>query len=358
MAMTMDFTQHMRAARNGARPLWPVILILGAFTAGAPAQSEDGFLNWIVKSVTADEEGAVIEAALGTPQAGDTLLQGQRISTGPGEQMVLTNGRDLVTLNPGTSVEIGDNDSTTDKANLELKSGTVHVKAGKRTPGHTFSVEAAYLVATVKGTQFDVSTSSEVSAVSVTEGVVGVQAITTHQEIDVTPGKTAIVGRLTTDVPQLVDTPVGGAAGIVGDDTSETASNIDEATGLPTGDLGIGGLGSGGTAESAGGASSDAGGAVGGAVSGASDAVGGAVSGAGDAVGGAVSGATGAVGGAVGGTVGGAVSDVGAAAGGAVSDVGDTVGGAVGDVGGAVGGAVGGLGGGLGGALGGLGRGK
>jgi hypothetical protein len=66
-----------------------------------------------------------------------------------------------VTLNPGTSVEIGDNDSATDEANLELKSGTVHVKAGKRTPGHTFSVETPYLVATVKGTQFDVSTSGE-----------------------------------------------------------------------------------------------------------------------------------------------------------------------------------------------------
>lgn len=238
MALVQELAQRFSTGRKAARPLWPVLLIVGAFAAGSPAQSEDGFLNWIVKSVTADEEGALIEASLGTPQAGDTLTQGQRISTGPDQQMVLTNGRDLVTLNPGTSVEIGDNDSTTDEANLELKSGTVHVKAGKRTPGHTFSVETAYLVATVKGTQFDVSTSSETSAVSVAEGVVGVQATTTHQEIDVTPGRTAIVDRLTTDAPRLIDSPVGGAATVVGDDTTETASNTDSAGVSGGGDIG------------------------------------------------------------------------------------------------------------------------
>src|SRR5688572_15485124 len=173
MPIAQELAQRFSAGRKAVQPLWPVILVVGAFAAGSPAQSEDGFLNWIVKSVTTDEEGAVIEASLSTPQAGATLMQGQRISTVPDQQMVLTNGRDLITLNPGTSVEIGDNDSTTDKANLELTSGTVHVKAGKRTPGHTFSVETAYLVATVKGTQFDVSTSAETSAVSVTEGVVG-----------------------------------------------------------------------------------------------------------------------------------------------------------------------------------------
>jgi hypothetical protein len=197
MPFAQELAHRFSVGRKAVRPLWPVVLIVSAFAAGSPAQSEDGFLNWIVKSVTADEEGALIEASLSTPQEGDTLTRGQRISTGPGQQMVLTNGRDLVTLKPGTSVEIGDNDSTTDEPNLELTSGTVHVKAGKRTPGHTFSVETAYLVATVKGTQFDVSTSGEISAVSVTEGVVGVQATATRQGVDVLPGKTAVVDRLT-----------------------------------------------------------------------------------------------------------------------------------------------------------------
>jgi hypothetical protein len=360
MPFAQTLAQGFSTGRKVVRPLWPVVLIVGAFAAGSPAQSEDGFLNWIVKSVTADEEGALIEASLGTPQAGDTLTQGQHISTGPDQQMVLTNGRDLVTLNPGTSVEIGDNDSTTDEANLELKSGTVHVKAGKRTPGHTFSVETAYLVATVKGTQFDVSTSSEISAVSVAEGVVGDQATTTHQEIDVTPGKTAIVDRLTRDLPSLIDSPVGGAAAVVGDEGTETASNTDSAGVSGTGDIGSsdssGGSssGDGSSGGSSGGGSSSDGssgsgsggggstGGIGGAVGAAGGAVGGAVSDASDAVGGAVSGATGAIGGAVGGSVGGAVSGVGGAVGGAVSGVGGAVGGVVGGLGGALGGALGG----------------
>ncbi|HWA48708.1 MAG TPA: FecR family protein, partial [Dongiaceae bacterium] len=246
MAFEHHRTQHFHAGRKVAA-LWPVVLVAGAFAAGSPAQSEDGFLNWIVRSVTTDEEGALIEASLSTPQAGATLVQGQRISTGPGQQMVLTNGRDLVTLNPGTSVEIGDNDSTTPRANLELESGTVHVKAGKRTPGHTFSVETAYLVATVKGTQFDVSTSDDTSAVSVTEGIVGVQATATRQGVDVTPGKTAIVDRLTQDLPNLIDSPAGGAASVVDDDSTETASAEDGTDMSGTGDIG--------SADSAGGSS-------------------------------------------------------------------------------------------------------
>lgn len=372
MAFAQGLAQCFGAGRKAARPLWPVVLVVGAFATGSPAQSEDGFLNWIVKSVTTDEEGALIEASLSTPQAGDTLMQGQRISTGQGQQMVLTNGRDLVTLNPGTSVEIGDNDSTTDEANLELKSGTVHVKAGKRTPGHTFSVETPYLVATVKGTQFDVSTSGEISAVSVTEGVVGVEATATRQGVDVTPGKTAIVDRLTRTVPALIDSPVGGAAAVIGDESTETAS-AEDGTGVSgTGDIGSAdsadgsgdssgsGSGTGGTDSgsssssggSTGGSTSSSGGAVGGlgdaaggAVSGATGAVGGAVSDTSDAVGGAVSDATDAVGGAIGGSVGGAVSDVGDAVGGAVSGIGGAVGGAVGGLGGALGGGLGGLGG-------------
>lgn len=349
MAFAQRLAQCFGAGRKAARPLWPVALIAGAFATGSPAQSEDGFLNWIVKSVTTDEEGALIEASLSTPQAGDTLMQGQRISTGQGQQMVLTNGRDLVTLNPGTSVEIGDNDSTTDEANLELKSGTVHVKAGKRTPGHTFSVETPYLVATVKGTQFDVSTSGEISAVSVTEGVVGVQATATRQGVDVTPGKTAIVDRLTRTLPALIDSPAGGAAAVIGDESTETAS-AEDGTGVSgTGDIGsadsAGGSRDGGSSGSGTGGTDSGSSGSGGSTGGSTGGIGGAVSGASDAVGGAVSDATDAVGGAIGGGVGGAVSDVGDAVGGAVSGVGGAVGGAVGGLGGALGRGLGGLGG-------------
>ena len=83
MAIAQALAQRIGAGRRIVRPLWPIILVLGAFTAGSPAQSEDGFLHWIVQSVSMDEEGAIIEVSLGTPQAGQTLMEGQRVSTGP-----------------------------------------------------------------------------------------------------------------------------------------------------------------------------------------------------------------------------------------------------------------------------------
>lgn len=371
MALARHITGSMRAGRKAVPRLWPVILVLGAFAAGSPARGEEGLLDWIVQSISVDEEGAAIRAALSTPPAGSTLAQGQRISTGPGQQMVLTNGRDLVTLSPGTSVEIGDNDSKTPEANLDLISGTVHVEAGKRTPGHTFSIEAPYLVATVKGTQFDVSTFGEMSAVSVTEGVVGVDAIATRQGVDVLPGKTAVVSRRALDRPSLMDTPAGGAAGVVGIDMDMASGDLDGAVGgTGTAALGSGGNANGGQGGSSGGSSggSDSGGSdgsaggssdsgssdggssdsgstggsLGGAVGDTAEAVGGAVSDTSEALGGAVSDTTGALGDAVGGPLGDTVNDVGDAVGGAVSGVGGAVGGTVDSLGGALGGALGG----------------
>lgn len=346
MAFARDFTRHVGKARRAAPQLWPILLVLGAFATGTPARSEEGLLDWIVQSISVDEEGAVIRAALSTPPEGSTLTEGQRISTGPGQQMVLSNGRDLVTLQPGTSVEIGDSDPTTPDANLDLLSGTVHVEAGKRSNGDTLSIETPYLVATVKGTQFDVSTSSELSAVSVTEGVVGVDATATRRGLDVLPGKTAIVSRLAADFPNLIDTPVGGAAGIVGGDMDMANGDLtgiggSDTASLGTGETGNGGIGGGGTnggGSSGSGSSGGGSGGIGGAVGDATGAVGGAVSDASEAVGGAVSDTTGALGDAVGGAVGDTVSGVGGAVGGAVGGIGGAVGGAVGGLGGALGG--------------------
>jgi hypothetical protein len=331
-------------------------LVFGAVAGTSPASSEESLLTWIVQSVSTDEEGGMIQAGLGTPHAGAELAEGQLVSTGPGETMVLSNGRDLVTLNPGTRVEIGDHDSATPEANLELKSGTVHVKAGKRQAGQTFSVEAPYLVATVKGTQFDVSTGGDVSAVSVTEGRVGVSATAGGGGVDVTPGKSARVAAGAVGAPDLMETPAGGIIDVLGE-TTQTASNIGGGVSPGSDPLGGDGADSDGSGDGSGGDTGGSGpsggdtdgdtsgsstGSVGGAVSGTTGAVGGAVSGATDAVGGAISDTTGAVGDAVGGDLGDAVSDVGGAVGGAVSGVGGAVGGALGGLGGAAGGLLGG----------------
>jgi hypothetical protein len=362
------------AAAHGfwRRLLGPAVLAAAVSAAGG-AHADDDVLTWIVKSISADEDGDIIQAsAMRVPQVGTALVTGQRIATGGGQQMILTNGRDLVEIRPNSTITIGDDDASTAAANVNLVNGTIHVEVGKRAPGKTFSIDAPYLVATVKGTQFDVTSSSDKTAVAVTEGVVAVSADASGASIDVTVGNTAIVGRRNEDRPMLAPTRAGGAPSTIETDKnveSASANDGNDAGGSNSGGSNSGGSNSGGSdsggsnsggsnsggsnsggsnaggsdsggSDSSGGSGS--GGGLGGAVGDAADAVGGAVGGATGAVGGAVSGATGAVGDAVGGPVGDAVSGVGGAVGGAVSGVGGAVGGAVGGLGGAVGGLLGG----------------
>jgi len=309
--MPMPRSPANRAATHGFLRRWLGPLLLGAAVtaAGAPhsgAQAEDSILTWIVKSISSDEDGDIIQAsAMQVPQVGTALATGQRISTTAGQHIVLVNGRDLVEVSPNTTITIGDDDSTTTDANVDLFTGTIHVEVGKRGPGQAFSIGAPYLVAIVKGTRFDVSTSNEASAVSVTEGIVAVSAVATGESIDVTAGNTAIVSRRTVGAPALAPTPAGGASSTIGFD-----SNLESADANTGGSAGESNSGSSSSGDS--GSHSDVGGAVGDAA----DSVGGAVGDAAGAVGGAVNDATGAVGDAVGGAVGGVGGALGGALGG------------------------------------------
>jgi hypothetical protein len=349
----------LAARRLWRRWLGPAVLAAAVSAAGG-AHADDSVLTWIVKSISSDEDGELIQAsAMRVPQVGTALVTGQQIATGAGQHMVLVNGRDLVEIRPNSTIMIGDDDPSTAGGNVDLVNGTIHVEVGKRAAGKTFSIDAPYLVATVKGTQFDVSSSSEQTSVSVTEGVVGVSSDTSGASVDVTVGNTAVVGRHNADKPRLSPTNAGSTPGTIETEKSETASADDGGRaggsksggsgGSDSGGSGSGGSGSGGSnsgsSDSGGsdsGSSSSGSGGLGGAVGDATGAVGGAVGDAAGAVGDAVGGATGALGGAVGGPVGGAVSGLGGALGGAVGGVGGAVGGAVGGLGGAVGGLLGG----------------
>ena len=342
--MSVSTSSVRRTPDRSFVPRWSrTALFLAAIAVPAfaeTASAEESILTWIVKSISSDEDGDIIQAsAMQVPQVGTALSSGQRISTGVGQHMVLVNGRDILEVRANTTISIGDDDPATAKANVDVVTGIIHVEVGKRAPGQTFSIGAPYLVATVKGTKFDVSTSSEASAVTVTEGVVGVVAAVSGRSVDVTVGNTATVGRRSTGAPVLAPTPAGGASSIIKDDKNIENAGMESGDGNSGGSgsgsgndgsgSGSGGSGSGGSSGSGSGSGSSSGGAVGDTA----DAVGDAVGGAAGAVGDTVSDATGAIGGAVGGPVGGAIGGVGGA-----------VGGAIGGVGGALGGALGGLG--------------
>jgi FecR protein len=183
---------------------------------------------WIVARLSACALAAVFVVALPTegradvwdwltdlvqthPDAEPTALSAlppDAIVTKSGETRVLTLGRDILELYPSTAVAI---EETGPNTSVRLITGTVRVTAAKRKKGQEFNVRTLLLVATVKGTEFEVSATGNGAAVSVYEGRVAVNVTGRVGGIDVTPGKTATVTSAE-DAPALGPTPAGGAA--------------------------------------------------------------------------------------------------------------------------------------------------
>src|SRR5688572_12346868 len=162
MAIARAFAHRSSGSGIFRKPRNLVLLAITATAANwiptAAGQADEGILTWIVQSISSAEENDIVQAsAMQMPAPGQRLVTGQQISTGASETMVLMNGRDLVTIGPKSIITVGDNDAATPLGIIGLNSGMVHVEVGKRKAGQTFSVDAPYLVATVKGTKFDVT---------------------------------------------------------------------------------------------------------------------------------------------------------------------------------------------------------
>ena len=166
-----------------------------------PTESRADALEWLTDLITAEPDTDV--AALSSED-----LPPNAIVTKPDEKRVLRLGRDVLELYPSTVVTLEESGPNT---TVRLITGTVRAKVAKRTKGNTFDVRTLMLVATVKGTEFEVSATGKASAVSVYEGRVAVKAAARVGGVDVTPGKTATVTGAA-DTPALGATPAGGAA--------------------------------------------------------------------------------------------------------------------------------------------------
>ena len=171
------------------------------FVVGLPAEGRADVWDWLTGLVRThpDAEPAALSADELPPDA---------IVTKGGEKRVLRLGRDVLELYPSTAVTIEENGPNT---SVRLITGTVRVKVAKRKKGQAFNVRTLLLVATVKGTDFEVSATGNGSAVSVYEGRVAVKATGRVGGTDVTPGKTATLASAE-DAPALGPTPAGGAA--------------------------------------------------------------------------------------------------------------------------------------------------
>jgi hypothetical protein len=173
--------------------------VLACLLVFQPAASHADIWEWFTQVVT-DRTDVEDAARSGAAVPADATI------TGPDETRTLHFGRDVLQLYPSTVVTFQDGSKST----VRLISGTVRVKAAKRKDGKTLSVETLTLVATVKGTDFEVSAVGDVSAVSVYEGRVAVKAVGVIGGMDVTPGKTATVSARDKG-GKLGNTPRGGA---------------------------------------------------------------------------------------------------------------------------------------------------
>jgi hypothetical protein len=188
-----------------------IAVLLATSCLVGPSRAE-GPLDWVVSAITGQSPTIEQASISGDLSRGSVVQPSDRISTGDGERVVLTHGQDVLELQPNTTVAIGGAGPNRMATVVKLLDGTVHVKVGKRAPGRTFSVETRFLVATVKGTEFDVTADDDAAAVSVSEGTVAVQSAGGNRAVDVTPGRTAVAAAGDDDAtPDLDATPAGGA---------------------------------------------------------------------------------------------------------------------------------------------------
>jgi hypothetical protein len=171
------------------------------FVVAFPSQSRADVWDWLTDIVQTHPDAEPVALSALPPDA---------IVTKDGETRVLRLGRDILELYPSTAVAI---EETGPDTSVRLITGTVRVTAAKRKKGQAFTVRTLMLVATVKGTEFEVSATGTGAAVSVYEGRVAVKATGRVGGIDVTPGRTATVTSAE-DAPALGPTPAGGAAAV------------------------------------------------------------------------------------------------------------------------------------------------
>jgi hypothetical protein len=180
-----------------------------------------------VVTTLADEEGEEDQLARDTSDVPGmtTLMQGDRVTTLNVSRTLGTRGNDILEVAPTTTILVKEQTPESPATIIELLYGTLHVDAARRDAGETLSIETPYLVAIVKGTAFDVTTTEHGSAVAVTEGLVSVRSARSRAATDVAPGQTAIVSSVHGTLPTVIATPSGGALAAIKAATGGAISN-------------------------------------------------------------------------------------------------------------------------------------
>ena len=143
---------------------------------------------------------------------GEILEPDTKLMSGSAGVILLERGADLMVVAENTEIEIPATPAQKGLTRIINSIGTLLLRVDKK-PDRKFKVKTPYLVATVKGTEFDVTVEGEGASVSVTEGVVGVSRADGGNEVNVVPGQTASVSSATPPgaAPAITPTPTPGA---------------------------------------------------------------------------------------------------------------------------------------------------
>lgn len=248
-----------------ARTALAVLLSVTCITHAGTADAAAAFAI-VVTSVKGDVR-ITMGGQARSVQKGSVLELPATIQTGPQSAIDLKQDRTTVSIAGDTHVEIPASAAGTPIDRVIQTSGNAFYNVGKR-DSRKLRVETPYLVAVIKGTQFNVAVQGEGATVSLFEGRLEVRTPDDSDVVDLNAGEMAIRQRndktirvLRMDSGEAVRSPSGGVASrsgpaSPGNDNSTTpraSIPIDLLPGRGAGEGGVGvgignaGVGAGGT---------------------------------------------------------------------------------------------------------------
>jgi hypothetical protein len=243
--------------------------------------------GWLVQKTSGE---AVYGAQSAVLTRGVVLDRGASVRTGDNGKVLLVRSAESVFIGPYTVAAIAAHPTNGLETTVLLQRGQARLSVRKRNAAH-FSVETPYLVAVVKGTQFNVTVRRNSAEVSVQEGRVAVKALKSGRYADVSAGQKATVDAagnlILTGKGQLAAIKAGlpRAAAVAAGSTSAsmnssvgTQGSASVGLGASIGGLSVGGTSVGGVGVNAGASIGGSGASVGGSVSAGSTGIGGSVS--------------------------------------------------------------------------------
>ena len=147
--------------------------------------------------------GEVVVTSAGKPlkpSTGTVLKLPATVRTGAEGSIELRQGETIVSAAPGSQLEIplsADPGETLDR--IIQSSGNVYYSIAKRTSSK-LRVETSYLVAVIKGTQFNVSVTGTSSTLSLLEGLIELRSADGSDITDISAGQ---IGTLSADQPRI-----------------------------------------------------------------------------------------------------------------------------------------------------------